>query len=80
MEKKVEQISIIEQDLLTYKEVNAQTIINAGRLAEEDNYLYDLMVDWAKEIDGEAKTMMREEIVNYTEEIIRKMERKNDRY
>lgn len=80
MEKKIEQISIIEQDLLTYLDVDAQLIINAGRLAEEDNYLYDLMVDWAKEIDGPGKLMMRDEIVNYVEEVMRKLRRTNDRY
>ena len=80
MDNRLETLSFICDDILTNPTVNAQTVLNATKLASEDNYLYDLMVDWAKEIDGEAKTMMREEIVNYTEEIIRKMERKNDRY
>jgi hypothetical protein len=72
MDSKLEALSFIKDEMLMNKNVNARTIINAAKIAEEDNYLYELMIDWAKLIDDDIKNMLMEEVINYTEETIRK--------
>lgn len=40
-------------------------------LSYEDSYLYDLLLDWSKENNNSLKKEMHDEIINYTEEILR---------
>jgi len=72
MDNKLEQLVIIKDELLMDPSVDASLILKAYRLAEEDSYLYELMIDWMKVVDPDIKNMLREEIFNYTEEMIRK--------
>jgi hypothetical protein len=58
--------------MLTDPSVPGLVVWQAAKLALEDKYLYDLLVDWMKEPGGESKDMMKEEIINYTDEILRK--------
>lgn len=72
MDKRIESLSLIVEDILTKPNVDAQLIIKANKLALEDDYLYDLMVDWMKETNDYIKGEMFQEIINYTEEVIRR--------
>lgn len=76
--KDFDQIAIIRDELLTDPQVPGLIVWNAAKIAMEDKYLYELMIDWMKSVDGEPKDMMKEEIINYTEEILRKMDFKNE--
>jgi len=78
MDKRLEEIYYIRDEMLTNPKVNAQTILNASKIAEEDNYLYELMIDWMKVVDDHIKLMLMDEVVNYTEEIVRKMKVRNE--
>ena len=71
MEKNLEQLSIIVDEILTDPGVHCVTILNAQKLAMEDKYLYDLMVDFAKESDQSIKDSYLNEIIEYTEEKLR---------
>jgi hypothetical protein len=72
METKLEALSFIKEEMLMDKTVDARVILNAAKLAEEDKYLYDLMIDYMSSIDPDIKNMLKEEVVNYTEEMARK--------
>jgi hypothetical protein len=78
METKLEALSIIKDELLMDKTVDARVVINAAKLAEEDNYLYELLIDWMKVTDENIKDMLRDEVINYTEEVLRKMKIRNE--
>lgn len=78
METKLEALSIIKDELLMDKTVDARVVINAAKLAEEDNYLYELLIDWMKVTDENIKDMLRDEVLNYTEEMLRKMKIRNE--
>lgn len=71
MEKNLEQLAIITDELLENPTVELQTVLNAKKLAKEDNYLYTLMVDFAKESDTKIKASYLEDIIEYTEETLR---------
>ncbi len=71
MEKNLEQLAIITDEILTDPHVELSTILNAKKLASEDNYLYDLMVDWAKEVEPGVKDSYLNDIIEYTEEKLR---------
>lgn len=70
--KDFDQIAIIRDEMLTDPNVPGLIVWQAAKLALEDKYLYDLLIDWMKEPDGETKNMMKEEVINYTEEMLRK--------
>jgi hypothetical protein len=76
METKLIALSVIKDEMLMDKNVNASVIIRATKLAENDEYLYDLINDWMTVVDPNIKNMLLDEVVNYTEEI----ERKNDNF
>lgn len=75
MEKNIDQLGYIRDEMLTSPDIEALTVWNAARLAEEDQYLYDLMIDWAKETDNSLKSEMLKEVIDYTNEILRKFNR-----
>lgn len=77
-DKDFDQITIIRDEMLTDPNVPGLIIWQAAKLALEDKYLYNLLVDWMKESDGEAKNMMKDEVINYTGEILRKMKIQNE--
>lgn len=70
-DRDLDQIAVIRDEMLTDPNVPGLVIWQAAKLASEDKYLYDLMIDWMKEPEGEAKNMMKEEIINYTDEKLR---------
>lgn len=70
--KRLEQISFIVDELLTDPSVDFKVVNSAGKLASEDKYLYELMVDWMKSTDNYIKGAMKDEILNYTEEVLRR--------
>jgi len=69
--KRFEQLSIIKDDLLTSPNVNYTTVSGACKLAEEDDYLYDLMLDYMKEVNSHIKSELLNEVFNYTDEKLR---------
>lgn len=71
-ETKLDTISYIEDEILTSPEVDCRTVSIAARLAEEDNYLYNIMVDWMKETDKKSKAEMLTELLDYTHEVMRR--------
>lgn len=75
MNQRAEQLSIIRDTILEDPTVEASLVWDAAKIALEDNYLNDLMIDWAKAIDEYPKACMLDEIFNYTEETLRKMNR-----
>jgi hypothetical protein len=72
-DNRFEQLAIVRDEMLTDPTVEGLLIWNAAKLALEDKYLYELMIDWAKEVPGENRTELMREVVNYTDEILRKM-------
>ncbi len=78
--KRFEQLSIIKDDLLTSPNVNYTIVSDACRLAEEDDYLYDLMLDYMKEVNSHIKSELLSEIFNYTNEILRVLGFNNDSF
>lgn len=77
MDKRIEQIYFIRDEMLTNPNVSAQTVINASKIAEEDNYLYELMLDYMKVVDEHIRLMLLDEVLNYTEEMMRKFKIRN---
>jgi len=71
-DKRFEQIAIIRDEMIADPNVPGLIVWQAAKLALEDKYLYELLLDWMKEPEGETKNMMREEIINYTDEMLRK--------
>jgi hypothetical protein len=71
-DKRFEQIAIIRDEMLADPNVPGLIVWQAAKLALEDKYLYELLLDWMKEPEGETKNMMREEVINYTDEMLRK--------
>lgn len=72
MNKRLEQIQVAEEEILSNPAIEANLIIKASHLAEEDDYLYDLIMDYMKEPVGYIKDMMLDEVLNYSHELIRK--------
>lgn len=68
MDKKLEQLIVIKDEMLTDPTVDASSILNAYRLAETDHYLYALMVDWMKVVDPNIKNILMDELYNYVVE------------
>lgn len=75
---RLEALSIIKDEMLMDKDIDAQTVLKSAKLAEEDNYLYELMIDWMKVVDPNIKSMLKDDILNYTEEMIRTMKIRNE--
>lgn len=73
MINKFEQLSIIRDEILTDPSVNANLVWDAAKIAEEDKYLNDLLIDWAKSTNEFAKSLFLDEIFSYTEEVLRKL-------
>lgn len=71
MVDKFEQLSIIRDEILTDPNVNASLVWDAAKIALEDKYLYNLLVDWAKSTSDISKALFLDEILNYTEERLR---------
>jgi len=71
MSDRLETLSYICDEILTNPNVNAQTVLNATKLASEDNYLYELMVDYAKATDSMIRDMYLTDILSYTDEKLR---------
>lgn len=71
MVDKFEQLSVIRDEILTDPNVNASLVWDASKLALEDKYLYNLLVDWAKSTSDISKALFLDEILNYTEERLR---------
>jgi hypothetical protein len=72
MDTKLEALCFIKDQMLMNKEVDARTILNATKLAENDEYLYDLINDWMRVTDTGIKALLLDDIITYTEEIKRK--------
>lgn len=64
--------------MLQNPNIQGMLVWNAAKLALEDDYLYNLMVDWAKEIDQKNKDAMLKEVIDYTDEILRKLKVKKE--
>ena len=77
--KDVEQIAIIRDSMLENPNAKGLFIWEAAKLALEDKYLYELMLDWMIVTDSDIKNMLMEEVVNYTEEILRKIKINTER-
>lgn len=71
-DKRFEQIAIIRDEMLADPNVPGLIVWQAAKLALEDKYLYELLLDWMKEPEGETKNMLREEVINYADEMLRK--------
>jgi hypothetical protein len=71
MVDKFEQLSIIRDEILTNPNVPASLVWDAAKIAEEDKYLSNLMMDWMKSTNELAKSMFLDEILAYTEEKLR---------
>lgn len=69
--KRLEQIDIIINEILFNPTVKMDLVLDAAKLASEDDYLYDLMVDWAKEVDVDVQNEMLKEMLDYTTEKLR---------
>lgn len=72
IEKKLEQIDLIAYTILEDPEVDYSHVMEVAKLASEDKYLYDLMVDWAKEVNGDFQKELLNEMFNYTDEVKRR--------
>lgn len=77
MENKLEELVIIKDEMLMDPSVDASLVLKAYRIAEEDKYLYELLIDWMKVVDPYIKNMLRDEVFNYTEEVIRAQKIRN---
>lgn len=71
MDNKFETLSVIRDEILTDPNVNSRLIWNAAKIAEEDKYLYDLLIDWMKSTSEHSKALFLDEILNYAEEKLR---------
>ena len=71
-QEQLEHISFIVEDILTNPNVDFSLVQSAGKLAAEDNYLYDLMSDYMKETNFSIKNELLSEILNYTHEVLRR--------
>lgn len=71
MVNKFEQLAIIRDEILTDPNVNASLVWDATKIAEEDKYLHDLLIDWMKSTSDISKALFLDEILNYTEERVR---------
>jgi hypothetical protein len=78
VETKLLTISLIKDEMLMNPKVDVRTVIEASKLAEEDKYLYELMVDYMSSIDPDIKVMMLEDALNYTEEVMRTKKIRNE--
>lgn len=72
------ELSYIRDTMLENPFIDGITVWNAAKLALEDKYLRDLMIDWMKETNTYIKSEMLNEVINYTDEILRKLKAKND--
>lgn len=77
MENKFEQLYFVRDTMLENPNVESRLVWLAAKIAEEDKYLYDLMLDWMKEINDYNKSEMLAEVINYTDEFLRKTKVKN---
>ena len=77
MINKFEQLAIIRDEILTDPNVSASLVWDAAKIAEEDKYLNDLLIDWAKSTNDYSKALFLDEIFSYTEEILRKLNANN---
>jgi len=71
MINKFEQLSIIRDEILTDPNIDASLVWDAAKIAEEDKYLNDLLIDWAKSTSDISKAFYLDEIMNYTQERLR---------
>ena len=71
MVNKFDQLIVIRDEILTNPNVQASLVWDAAKIAEEDKYLSNLMIDWAKSTNEFAKGLFLDEILNYTEEKLR---------
>lgn len=69
---RLETISYIVEDMLLNPDVDCTVIMASGKIAAEDTYLYNLMLDYMKEFDINSKDELLEEIIDYTEEFLRR--------
>lgn len=77
MVNKFEQLSIIRDEILTDPSVKSIIIWNAAKIAEEDKYLSDLMIDYMKSTNELAKSFFLDEICNYTEQRLKVLNEKS---
>ena len=78
MSTKLEELSIIKDEMLMNPNVNARMVLAASKLAEDDRYLYELLLDYMKVVDEDIKKMLFDDAMNYTEETIRTMKLRNE--
>jgi hypothetical protein len=78
MVNKFEQLIIIRDEILTNPAVDASLVWDATKLAEEDKYLNDLLVDWAKSTNELSKSFYLDEILNYTEQKLKVLNEKSN--
>lgn len=79
MEDKIIALNYVRDEMLTNPNVEGMVIWNASKLASEDSYLYNLMMDWAKETDSSMKNELLKEVISYTDEILRKLKIRSER-
>lgn len=77
MVNKFEQLAIIRDEILTDPNVNASLIWDASKIAYEDKYLYELLLDWMKSTSDISRALFLDEILNYTEEMLRRLNASN---
>lgn len=77
MENKQKQIEEIAPRLADASPNNIVTIVRAISLSYGDQYLYDLIVDWDKERNNTVKDEMKDEVITYTEEVLRQLKNKD---
>lgn len=78
MDHKLEMLCIIKDEMLMDPLVEASLVIKAYKLAETDNYLYELLIDWMKVVDTNIKNLLRDDVLNYVQEINRKQRIRDD--
>jgi hypothetical protein len=69
----------IRDEMLTNPNVEGIVVWNAAKLAIEDEYLYTLMLDWARETEAPMKEELLKEVISYTDEILRKLKIRSER-
>lgn len=77
LDKKLEAIYFIRDEILTLKDVDAITIWDAARLATEDDYLYEMLNDWMKETDVKNRFDILNEVIDYTSEMRKRLGNKS---
>lgn len=71
-EVKHQNLEKIRYDMSLDTSIPSNIVLDSTSFALKDEYLYELLMDWLKEHNEYNKDEMKKEIVNYTDEILRK--------